>query len=262
MLSSAFLEATTILLREGLEALLVLAALAAYLDRIGAGDRLGALYAGAGAAVVASIGVAWALELFNNGVHSDLLEAATMLAAAGLMFYVSGWLFLKQDPHAWQAYLKAHTDRVVAGGTLGAVAALSFLAVFREGAETALFLHALAQTHGGWSAGIAGGIAAAIAALAVLFIVITRTTRRLPLRAVFLVTSAFLFLMGLRFVGEAIQELQEQALVDVHPAPAGDTLVWLGLNATWEAVGTQLAIVVLAALGLLMTLRHGQWSKA
>src|SRR5262245_7675655 len=149
MLNAAFFEAATILLREGLEAILVLAALGA-LTKVGAGDRLKALYAGAGVAILASIAMAWAFETFNNGVHNDFVEGIVILIAAALMFYVSGWLFVKQDPRAWQAYLKQHTDKVVAGGTLFAVATLAFLAVFREGAETVLFLPSVAKSQGGW----------------------------------------------------------------------------------------------------------------
>ena len=102
---SAFIQSAMILLREGLEAMLVIAALAAYLDKAGAG-RLPALYAGAALAIVASIVVAWLFEVFNSGTHNDVLEAAIMLLAAALMLYVSGWLFVRQDPQAWQQMLK------------------------------------------------------------------------------------------------------------------------------------------------------------
>ncbi len=246
MLTPAFFESAAILLREGLEAILVLAALGAYLSRSGAGDRNWALYAGAGAAILASVAVAWLLELFNNGMHNDLMEGALILVAAMLMFYLSGWLFLKQDPRAWQRYLKQHTDRVVEGGTILAVAMLAFLAVFREGAETVLFLHALARTQGGWSAGLIGGILAATAGLFLIYFIINTTTRRLPLRSVFLITSAFLFLMGLKFIGEGLQEFQEQAVIGFHPAIDSGLLVALGLNPSWEAIGAQLAIVLIA----------------
>ena len=250
MLTSTFFEAATILLREGLEALLVLAALAAYLTKMGAENRLGALYAGAGAAVLASIGAAWIFSQFYGGAHNDLMEGCVILLSAGLMFYVSGWLFVKQDPRAWQAYLRSHTDRVVEGGTLLAVAALSFFAVFREGAETVLFLHALSKTSGGWGPSLLGGIAAATVILAALYFVIRRTTQRLPVRAVFLVTSAFLFLMGLKFIGQGLQEFQEQDWVSMHHAPWVETLMALGLNPTWEALGLQIAVLLVAVVGV------------
>lgn len=257
MPNTAAIEAATILLREGLEAILVISALGAYLTRAGAGQRLRGLYAGAGVAVLASGVMAWALEVFNNGMHNDMFEAVVILFAAGLMFYVSGWLYLKQDPRAWQAYLQAHGDRAVASGSLWAVGVLAFLAVFREGAETALFLHAAARTHGGWTAGIIGGIGAAFAGLAVIYVVINWSTRRLPLRSVFLLTSGFLFLMGLKFVGEAIQEFQEQALLGMHSVPAENSVRAIGLNPSWEALGVQLAILVLAGAGLMLMRKPG-----
>ena len=257
MINSAFIEAATILLREGLEAILVLAAVAAYMTRIGAASKLTALYGGAAAAIVASVVMAWLLALYNNGSHDDLFEGVVILFAAGLMFYVSGWLYLKQDPRAWASYVKGHADRVVDGGTVLAVATLSFLAVFREGAETVLFLHALAKTNGGWTPSLLAGLAAAAIALVAIYVVVSRTALRLPLRPFFLVTSAFLFLMGLKFVGEGLQEFQEQALLGFHPAPWSDALIALGLNASWEAVALQIA-VVLAAAGSIASLQRAR----
>lgn len=247
-----FAQSALILLREGLEALLVIAALGAYLDRSGARSRLAWLYAGAGAAVLASLITAWLLYLFNNGVHNDLIEAVTLVGAAALLFYVSGWLFLRQDPKAWQGFLRSKADAAMAQNTGLAVAALAFLAVFREGAETALFVHALAGAAGGYTTGLVSGLAAALLALIGLFFVINRIARRLPLRPVFVVTSAFLFLMGLKFVGAALQELQEQQML-AHTEFFGSA--WLeavGFNPTVEAVAAQLAIAVLALVTLVV----------
>ena len=118
----------TILLREGFEALLVLAALAAYIHKAGARERLPALYGAAGLAIVASLIAAWLFEAFNNGVHSDVVEGVTILAAAALMLYVSGWLILRQDPRAWQHFL--NTKALGLNPTVEAVAAqLAVIAV-------------------------------------------------------------------------------------------------------------------------------------
>jgi high-affinity iron transporter len=250
---AAFIEAVAILLREGLEAILVLAALAAYLSRAGAEDRLRALWVGAAAALIASIAAAWVFEHFYNGVHSDMFEGLIIFLAAGLLFYVSGWLFLKQDPRAWQAYLETQTDKALLARSQYVIAALAFLAVLREGSETVLFLHVLAKTSGGWGTALVCGIVTAFAALAALFWIVVNTTRRLPLRAVFLTTSAFIFLMGLKFVGEGLQEFQEQALVPYDVVPGAGWLTAIGLNPTWEALGTQIAVVALALAGVIVT---------
>ena len=156
-MSSAFIQAAVILLREGLEAMLVIAALAGYLTKAGAGHRIRALYGGALAAVGASIVAAWLFAVLNSGEHSDVLEGIIILVAAGLMLYVSGWLMVKQDPRGWQDYLAHKADNALAQDTVRAVAALAFLAVFREGAETVLFINALASAEAAGAPGCSRG---------------------------------------------------------------------------------------------------------
>src|SRR5271154_6298033 len=103
---SEALQSGAVLLREGLEALLVIAALAAFLIRAGVPEKVKSLYIGAGLAIVASIGAAVVFELFFEGEHNDFVEAGVMVVAAALMLYMSGWMFLKQDPKAWLAALR------------------------------------------------------------------------------------------------------------------------------------------------------------
>ena len=241
---STFLQSASILIREGLEALLVIVALAVYLTKAGARDRLPALYAGGGLAVAASMVAAWIFERYYGGAHNDLLEGVVILGAAALMLYVSGWLFLRQDPRAWQNYLQHKADRALQQRTAVAVGALAFLAVFREGAETVLFVHALARTSGGWTVALFGGLAAAAGVLVLVFVAIRALALRLPLRMVFLITSGFLFIMAVKFVGEAIQEFQEQQVLPYSEIGAWPTM--LG-NPSVEAVAAQ-AIVILGAI--------------
>jgi high-affinity iron transporter len=248
---SEALQSGTILLREGLEALLVIAALAAFLKRAGFPEKVRSLYAGAGLAILASFGAAVVFELFFEGEHNDFIEAGVMVVAAVLMLYMSGWLYLKQDPKAWMSDLKRSAQRALDSGTTISLAAIAFLAVFREGGETILFLHALAKTSGGWTFGLIAGLVVAAACLVAIFYVIEKLAVLLPLRPVFLVTSAFLFLMGLRFIGGAIQELQEQTVVSYTAAPVPHWLEQLGVNPTWEAIGTQLVIAVIAVASTL-----------
>lgn len=246
-MSSAFIQAAVILLREGLEAMLVIAALAGYLRKSGGGHRVNALYCGAGAAVVVSLIAAWAFAVYNSGDHSDVLEGVIILLAAALMLYVSGWLMVKQDPRGWQDYLAAKANNALAQDTVWAVAALAFFAVFREGAETVLFINALATTEGGWSAGLFGGLIAAACGLAVLFYFINLIASKIPLRPLFIVTSAFLFAMAIKFIGEAIQEFQEQAIIPVTDFKGSAIVGAIGLNPSLEALSLQ-GLVILAAL--------------
>ena len=245
-MSSAFIQAAVILLREGLEAMLVIAALAGYLTKAGAGHRIQALYGGSLAAVVASIVAAWLFAVLNSGEHSDVLEGVIILVAASLMLYVSGWLMVKQDPRGWQDYLAHKANSALAQDTVWSVAALAFLAVFREGAETVLFINALAATEGGWSASLFGGLGAATAALVVLFYFINLIAQKIPLRPLFILTSTFLFAMAIKFIGEAVQEFQEQSMLPFTELKSFAWLGDIGLNLTVEALSAQLVVIVFA----------------
>jgi high-affinity iron transporter len=245
---SAFFQSGTILLREGLEAMLVIAALAAMLRRAGASEALKPLYVGAAVAIVASIGAAVVFAIFYNGAHDDMVEAVIMALAAALMFYMSGWLFLRQNPRAWQAELKQLADRALASRTAWSLAAISFLAVFREGGETVLFLHAAAMSTGGWGFGMFAGLLAAAVALAIIYVAMQWLALKLPLRPVFLVTSAFLFVMALRFVAGAVQEIQEQGFIAFHPARLPEWLQAVGVASSWEGLGIQMAVAAAAVI--------------
>ncbi len=137
-------------------------------------------------------------------------------------------------------------DSALAQDTVWAVGTLAFLAVFREGAETVLFINALATTEGGWSAGLFAGLGAATVGLAILFYFINLIAQKIPLRPLFIITSAFLFAMAIKFIGEAIQEFQEQAIL---PFTELKSLRWLdaiGFNPTLEAISVQLLVIVFA----------------
>lgn len=260
-MSNAFVQAAVILLREGLEAMLVIAALAAYLKKVGGGHRITALYSGALAAIGASIIAAWLFAVLNSGDHNDILEGIVILFAAALMLYVSGWLMVKQDPRGWQDYLATKADIALAQDTAWAVGALAFLAVFREGAETVLFVNALAVTEGGWSVGLFAGLAAATAGLVVLFYFINLIARKIPLRPLFIITSAFLFAMGIKFIGEAIQEFQEQNLVPFTELKNFTWLQALGLNPTLEALSIQILVVLFALATFSIVQRNARLTR-
>jgi len=261
-MSNAFIQAAVILLREGLEAMLVIAALAAYLRKVGGEHRVSALYSGALAAIGASLIAAWLFATLNSGEHSDLLEGCVILLAAVLMLYVSGWLLNKQDPKDWKEYLAEKANHALARDTGWAVGLLAFFAVFREGAETVLFITALAATEGGWSLGLFGGLLAATLALAVLFYFINLVARRIPLRPLFIVTSAFLFLMGIKFIGEAMLEFQEQNIVPFTELKWLGWMEMIGLNPTLEAVSAQLLVILTSVATFAVVQRNNRLLRA
>ena len=244
-----FAQSASIILREGLEVVLVLAALVAYVRKSDAAAKLWALYAGAGAGILASIVVAICVELFFDGHQNPLVEGIIFLAAAALMIYVSGWLFVRQDPRAWQAYLKTHAEQAIkADNQLLAIAILAGLSVLREGAESILFVHTLAITEG-WSLSLFAGLAAAFAVMVALFVLMQMVSIRLPLRPLFVGTSALLLVMALKFIGSGLMELQENHLLpDTDIAMLPSWWEAIGLNPTWEALIVQ-GVVLAGVVG-------------
>lgn len=240
-----------ILLREGLEALLVIAALAAFLQRAGEGHRRIALLWGSLAALCASLLAAWIFHQYFGGAHDDLTEAIVMSVAAGLLLYVSGWLWLRRDPEGWKRHLQRQADRALQADGPWLLAGIAFLAVFREGAETILFLHAVAAEAEAGTAGMPLGLGAAALLLALIYLAMTKLALRLPLRPVFAVTSGILFLLGLRFIGGALQEFQEIGWLPYDYIDLPGWAVQAGVNPTIQALGLQGALLA-AALWVLL----------
>lgn len=259
---STALQSGSIFLREGVEALLIITALAAAMRRIGPGVSLRPVAWGTLGAVVASLLMAAVFQLFFDGVHNDFIEAGVMAVAAALMIYMSGWLFVRQDPKVFRRMIDRSAARARDDGTAWSLAAVSFLAVFREGAETVLFMHALASTSGASVAGILAGIAAALAALLLIYFAMQWLALRIPLRPLFVVTSAFLFVMGLRFIGGAVQELQEREVLGFDPSPMPEWLAGLGFNASWQAVGVQAVVLALLLAGLVPSMLRARLQPA
>ncbi len=126
------------------------------------------------------------------------------------------------------------------------MAALAFLAVFREGAETVLFVNALASAEGGWGIGLFAGLGVATVGLVVLFYFINLIAQRIPLRPLFVITSAFLFAMAIKFIGEAVQEFQESSMLPFTELKSVGWLGVVGLNPTLEALSAQLLVILFA----------------
>ncbi|MDR1426201.1 MAG: FTR1 family protein, partial [Bifidobacteriaceae bacterium] len=134
-----------IILREGLEAILVVAAIVAYLVKSSNRDKLRTVYAGVGIALLASVGLAIAINALTNlaGANQEIIEGITVLLAVAMLVWVSNWIASKADSTAWTGYIRSQTDASLSRGSSVSLAVVAFLAVFREGAETILFYQAL-----------------------------------------------------------------------------------------------------------------------
>ena len=136
-----FVQSFIILLREGLEAILIVGALMTFLSKMGASHRKRDIHIGVGAAVGASLLTAVALETIFvlSPAHREALEGGTMVLATAVLFYVSYWLLSKMEVVKWNQFVKSKVQDALDSGSALALASAAFLAVYREGFETVLF---------------------------------------------------------------------------------------------------------------------------
>ncbi|HET7601058.1 MAG TPA: FTR1 family protein [Gemmatimonadales bacterium] len=249
-----FVQSFIILVREGLEAILVLGALMAFLTKTGAAERKRDIHVGVGAAVGASLLTALALEtVFRlSPAKREALEGATMLVATGVLFYVSYWLLSKMEVAKWNRFVKGKVQDALTSGSALALASAAFLAVYREGFETVLFYKALfvAGGAGASTLAIVAGIALGSVVMVAVYVAINRFGVRLPLKPFFAVTSAFLYYMAFVFAGRGVAELQEGGLIPTTVVSWGPRVPALGVYPTIESLAAQgvLALLALAAL--------------
>ena len=255
---SYFAASLLILLREGFEAILVVAAIAAYLIRSGNKAMTKVVYISAAAAILASALLAVALQkIFSiSGASQEILEGVTMLIAVAVLFFVSNWMVSKAESRAWKNYIEGKVASAMATGSAFALAAAAFLAVFREGAETILFYQALIADAKNYMDMIWYGFGAATLGLVALFAVIRFGSLRIPLRPFFIGTSVLMYIMAVSFAGGGVKELQEADVVSVTPVSFIGSLDILGIYPTVETLLPQAALILLAAATFLYHMRQ------
>ena len=248
-----FVQSFVIMLREGLEAILIVGALLTFLVKMGAAHRRRDVHVGVGAALAASLLTAVALEtvFVLSPAHREALEGGTMVVATAVLFYVSYWLLSKMEVVKWNHFVKSKVQDALDSGSALALASAAFLAVYREGFETVLFYKALfvAGTAGG-AMPVVGGILAGSVVLVGVYIAISRFGVRLPLKPFFAVTSAFLYYMAFVFAGKGVAELQEGGLVGTTVLAWAPRIPALGIYPTAESLGAQGLLVLLALVAL------------
>lgn len=254
--ANLFVQSFVILVREGLEAILIVGALLTFLVKMGAGHRRREVNLGVVAAVGASLLTALALEtVFQlTPASREALEGATMVVAAVVLFYVSYWLLSKMEVAKWNRFVRSKVQEAVTSGSALALASAAFLAVYREGFETVLFYKALLLSGGaGGTMPVVGGLLLGSVVMVGIYLALSRFGVRLPLKRFFGVTSAFLYYMALVFAGKGIVELQEGRLIPTTILSGAPRIPALGIYPTLESLGAQAILVLLAAVALVWT---------
>ncbi len=256
----AFLASLGIILREGVEVILLLGMLLALAAKVGHEGALRSIRWGVGLAVVASGLTALALNRMlaaTQGRTRELMEGVVMLSATAVLVYVSYWLIAQAESKRWTDYLKRQARKAAEVGGFGTLGLTAFLAIYREGAETALMYQAQAVLFGSTrmgGIGLLAGLGLGLVVLAALYKVLRTATVRLPMRAFFQVTGLILFTMAVIFAGKGVAELQSCGFLKVTPlAWLGQGLPILGIYPNTQVLSVQgiLLLGALAAFALL-----------
>jgi high-affinity iron transporter len=253
--SEAFLQSLLIILREGFEAILVVGAVVAFLLKTGHRERLRSIWMGIILALVASGLTAVVLRTVLSAIPAsqEIIEGLTLLVAVAVLFSVSYWLISRVEAAKWQQFIREKVNNALEHGGGRALAFVAFLAVYREGAETALFYQALFNEGSHVVLPISLGIVTGFAGLAVIFTLFYRFGVRIPLRTFFSVTSVLLYYMAFVFTGKGIKELQEGNAIPITTIHGFPTVETLGIYPTWQTLLAQMVLLALFVFAVAKT---------
>ena len=260
-----FLGAFGIILREGLEAILVIAAIIAYLTKSGNEKSLKNVYIGAVCGVIASFAaaavLAWAKSAFvSAGMAQEVIEGITALIAVCVLFYVSNWMISKAEAASWSRYIDGKVQSSVEQGSSFALAFTAFLSVFREGAEVVLFYQPMLTE--GNPGMVWAGFGAGCVLLVFVYLAITRLSIKLPIKVFFTATSILMAVMCVSFLGSGIKELAEGNVFDlalrVPGIPENDVIQIFGIYPWLETLVPQLILSIILLVTFLIAHYRGR----
>jgi high-affinity iron transporter len=254
--SLSFFASLLILVREGLEAILVLAAILAFLRKTGQQSAIRSVNIGWGLAMLAGVAT-WAIAAYAlniSGAQRELMEGMTGLFASAVLLWVGVWMHDRRNAAAWQDYIKSS---LVGGGGRFGFAVLAFFSVYRELFEVILFYETLWLQAGpeGHTAVLGGAVTAVVLLIGLAWIIL-RGSMRLPLGLFFSANAILLCLLSVIFAGHGVAALQEAGVLGTRPVPFFD-FDWLGIHADAYTLTAQVIAMVAIAL-LYARSRHAE----
>jgi high-affinity iron transporter len=252
--ATAFTSSLLILLREGLEAILVLAAIIAFVHKTGRRDALPYIHVGWIAAAVLGVATWFVASHFTavSGASRELTEGVSALLAAAMLLYVGLWLHNRSHAQAWQSFICKQVTSALAKRTLWAMSGISFLAVYRELFEVILFYETLlAQAGEAQRSAVLAGIGAATVLLALIGGVILKYSARLPIGLFFSATSWLLVVMAVIFVGHGVAAMQEAGIISATPVDFV-AITMLGVHPNAQGLAAQIAMLVVTLAVMLL----------
>lgn len=244
----AFLLSFSIILREGLEAFLVIITILGIIRTLKLPNAAQWVHAGWTSAIALGV-LLWvaADNLFTfTGAQREVMEGAIALFAVGVLLYVGFWMHSKSEAGKWQSYVKNRIQALARKENMLGLAFLSFLVVFREAFESVLFLSALnmevGETH---QVSFVSGIAVAFVVLAVLSVLLLRFSRKIPITQLFKYSSMIIAFLAVVLVGKGVHSLQEAGILNISTFPLNIRWTLMGVYPTWETLLSQAFIVAL-----------------
>ncbi len=252
---SAFFQSFLIIVREGFEAILVIGAVVAFLLKMGHRERLRSIWIGVAYGVAASLATAIVLAtVFGHLPASrEIVEGVTMLIAVAVLFSVSYWLISRVEAAKWQKFIREKVNVALEHGGGKALVLVAFLAVYREGAETALFYQALFNEGPNLALPLSLGIIVGFVALVLIFTLFYRYGVKIPMRPFFTVTSVLLYYMAFVFMGKGVRELQEGNIVPITVMHGLPNVPSMGIFPSVETLAGQALLLLLFVFAVAKT---------
>jgi high-affinity iron transporter len=246
-------DAAMIPIREGLEALLVVGALLAFVKKSNHKKGQGWIWTGVTAGLIVSGILAVIVKVvFSSGAFGQnnfLIGGWTGIVAAVMLLYMSYWLHSKSNIAEWNQYIRSKSQSAMDTGRIISLGILSFLAVFREGTETVLFIIGMVNQIS--LRDLIFGIFIGLGVLSVIAYLMLFIGVKLPMRPFFLVSSLIVFYLCLKFTGLGIHSLQLAGSVPSSTVSSLPSIDFLGFYPSWQSAIPQILLLLFAAAILL-----------
>ena len=251
--AATFIASLVLVLREGLEAILVIAAIIAYLVKTGKTKYVKSVYAGGAFGILFSIILAILFSIIagaQSGIAREIFEGIGMFVAVIVLFYVSNWMLSKSEAQNWEKYIKSKVETSVTTGNKWLLIFTAFIAVAREGAELILFFQGVAVDGAEGRIAMWLAIVLALLILAAVFLAFRFLSVKLPLKPFFIATSILMYVMCFSFTGKGVVELQEAGLITKTAVSwmGNFNIDLLGIYATYESIIPQFIILVITVI--------------
>lgn len=240
-------DAALILLREGLEALLIVATLLAFLKKVNQGDKQKWIWVGVAAGLLASAILAIIINIVFSRITAassrEYIEGITGIAAVVMMVSVGAWLHSKANVKAWNRYINKQMTQAITTGSVISFAMVSFLSIFREGAETIIFYAGMSPYMS--MKQLLTGIVLALVILIVAGVLIMRYSVKIPISVFFKAATVFIYLLAFKILGVSVHALQVSKTISIHTLHSFPFIDWIGLYPTVETLIPQLVLLLI-----------------